>query len=51
LKFINLSRNILGNKTANAIASALRNDEYIRGVSLRKNKIGEIGINELIQVC
>jgi hypothetical protein len=46
-----LSRNVLGNKTACAIASALKNDEYIRGVALKKNKIGESGINELIQVC
>lgn len=39
LKHLNLNRNMLGNQTAFAIAHILRNDEYMRAISLRKNKI------------
>jgi hypothetical protein len=39
LKYINLDRNLLGNETALALAHILRNDEYIKAISLKKNRI------------
>eukprot|EP00347_Sterkiella_histriomuscorum_P019064 403343098 len=50
LKYINLARNQLGKKTATCLANVLRNDEYIRAISLKKNKLCENSINELINV-
>mmetsp|Transcript_8307 Transcript_8307/g.7697 ORF Transcript_8307/g.7697 Transcript_8307/m.7697 type:complete len:114 (-) Transcript_8307:1016-1357(-) len=51
LKFFNLAKNKLGTKSALLIAKSLKNDEYIRGVCLSKNKIGEAGVMELLRVA
>ena len=50
LKFLNLNKNSLGNQAATLLASALKNEQYMRAISLCKNKIGPSGINELIAV-
>jgi hypothetical protein len=51
LKSLNLGRNILGKKTAILIAHILKSDEYMRAISLRKNRIGEEGVRELFAAC
>lgn len=33
------------------IAQAIKQDAYLRAVNLRKNRIGEAGIRELINSC
>jgi Ran GTPase-activating protein (RanGAP) involved in mRNA processing and transport len=51
LKHLNLNKNLLGTKSALAIAQVLKNDEYLRAISMKKNKIGEEGIKEMFSVC
>ena len=49
LKHINLNRNILGTQAALTLSNALKSDEYLRALSLKKNKIGYEGLVGLIQ--
>lgn len=51
LKHLNLSRNLLGRKTASSLAHVLKNDEYMRAITLRKNRINEDGMKELLMAC
>lgn len=51
LRFIDLSRNILGTKSGIQIAHVLKSDEYLRGIALKKNKIGTNGILSLIETA
>lgn len=48
---MNLNRNLLGNKTGILLGAILKKDEYIRGISLQKNKIGKKGILSLLDAA
>ncbi|CDW74317.1 UNKNOWN [Stylonychia lemnae] len=50
LKHLNISRNLMTSKSAIILSQALKNDQYIRAICLRKNKIGEEGIKEFISL-
>ena len=50
LKHLNISRNLMTSKSAVLLSQALKNDEYIRALCMRKNKIGEEGIKELLSL-
>lgn len=51
LKYFNLNKNMLGNQAATLLSAALKNEQYMRAISLSHNKIGQSGIVELIQVA
>jgi Ran GTPase-activating protein (RanGAP) involved in mRNA processing and transport len=44
LKHLVLDKNSFGNQTALAIANLLKNDEYMKSISLKKNYIEEEGV-------
>ena len=52
IKCLVLSRNSLGNKFAEKLASTLVSDEYIKSICLKKNKISHEGFKVLAEaVC
>jgi len=51
IRYLHLGKNQIGNAGAIQLAQAIKQDAYMRGVSLRHNKIGEAGMIELIQAA
>jgi hypothetical protein len=48
IRYVHLARNAIGSKGAIILAAAIKQDAYLRAVNLKKNKIGENGIKELL---
>jgi hypothetical protein len=48
IRYVHLARNSIGSKGAIILAAAIKQDAYLRAVNLKKNKIGENGIKELL---